>query len=234
MSRTVMAVIGVVVSLPLLFVIYLFTAASVPALDRVTISAGLGKPVAEIAMNRAGYGKASLPKLERVLRLDPQNGQAWSRRCANLDNKDPAAKLQQCQQALQLSHTESNLEGVADAQAAMHDPCTAEESYTRANRFNNASDTELLRNMGRSALECGHTASSIAIFEVAEDHDAKDNDEDDDGPANLKLDREWLVIANEANHNPKAAAVACIKAHPNWKSCHCFYVEGKVTCENRP
>jgi hypothetical protein len=230
-----MLLLGFAASLPILSVILLFNAAAFPSMDRLTLAlpTAMRKPVAEIAMNRVDAGSpANLHStLDRILRLDPENAEAWSRRCGNISLDDPAAKLQQCQQAVRFARTKANLGGVGVAQEALNDSCTAEESYTEANRIANASDTFLLRNMGRAALTCGHVVSSIAIFQVAEEHDAANSDT---GDQDLTLDREWLVIAHQANHDPKAAAAACTRAHPDWKGCNCFFQANTVTCTARP
>jgi hypothetical protein len=100
----------------------------------------------------------------------------------------------------------------------------------------NAGDSDILRNLGRAAYECGHWASSVVVFEVAEERDAKDaasgdgDDDDEDYKSDLRLDREWLVLANEANRNPKGAAAWCAKAHADWKSCDCAFDGKELKC----
>jgi len=240
MRKSVMVLIGVAACTPIAALASLFAAAHFSAMDRLTLAMPMSirVPVAQIAMDKVGYGKDSTTKIDRVIKLDPENPDAWSRRCGAFDDADsptfdPSLALTQCQKALSLQHTEDNFNGLGLAQEALKDYCAAEDSFTHANSLVNARDAYVLRNMGRAALECGHAASSVAIFEVAEETDAKDV-EDDDDKEDLLLDREWLVLANQANHDPAAATAACAKAHPDWKSCHCIPDGTGVKCTNAP
>jgi len=234
MRKSVMVLIGVAACAPIAALASLFAAAHFSAMDRLTLALPMSVrvPVAQIAMGKVGYGKDSTQKIDRVIKIDPENPDAWSRRC-NAFDYDPAVGLAHCQKALSLQYTEDNFNGLGLAQEGLKDYCAAEDSFTRANTLVNARDGYILRNMGRAALECGHAASSVAIFEVAEEADAKDV-EDDDDKDDLVLDREWLVLANQANHDPKAAAAACAKAHPDWKSCHCTFDGTGLKCANAP
>ncbi len=95
MRRIWMGLFIAVLCLPLAFTIYLFAAAKLPALDRVTLALPMGvrAPVAEIAMSKTGHGKDSAKKMDRVLQLDPNNSAAWERRCTSARGERRNPKL---------------------------------------------------------------------------------------------------------------------------------------------
>ncbi len=226
MRRPVFTLLVVMACTPLIAVTLLFAAASFAWMDRATMAmpAGVRGTVGELAMQVA---KESPGKTDRVLKLDPENPAGWANRCDTIADKDAARALDACAKAVALRPNEDTLNDLGRAQEANRDFCAAEDSFTRANSRVNAGDSDILRNLGRTAYECGHWASSVAVFEVAEEHDAKDvasgdgDDEDEDYKADLTLDREWLVLANQANGNPRGAAASCAKAHADWKNCQC-------------
>jgi tetratricopeptide (TPR) repeat protein len=173
--------------------------------------------------------------VDRSIRLDPENAEAWSRRCrieANGATKDTTS----CRTALRFDPSEWNYNGLGAVQEYAGDFCAAEDSYTRAiqKSFNNAL---LLRNMARAALRCGHPEASIAGFEVAEGLDAKDAadpDEAEFAKDDLLEDREYLVVAYGRAKQPDKAVAMCVKAHPDWKSCHCELAEKDRKCAEGP
>jgi tetratricopeptide (TPR) repeat protein len=221
------------------FVLLIIAAAKYPAMDTLTtkLPTELRTTVAELTLRNAGYGKDSVKGIDRTIKFDPDNADAWSRRChGNLDKTvyDQAA----CRRAVSLEPTAWNFNGLGATQEQAKDYCAAEDSYTNAIRAESNNATSL-RNMARAALRCGHVGASVAGFEVAEGLDAKaaadpDVDEEDDVKADLLADREYLAVAyGRTNQSSKVAAI-CTKAHPDWKNCRCELNETSVKCSNEP
>jgi tetratricopeptide (TPR) repeat protein len=235
MRRWVFTLLVLLACTPLIAMTLIFAAARFAWMDRVTLAlpSGVRTVVGQVA---ATIDPNTPATTDRVLRLDTENATAWSRRCYATATKTPSQALEACGKAVRLNPTETALNDLGLAQEANRDFCRAEDSFTRANTRVNARDAYILRNMGRAAYECGHWASSVAVFEVAEEVDAKyaaDDDDEDDGDYkdDLRLDREWLVLANTANKNPKDAAAWCAKAHADWKSCACAFDGKDLKCE---
>ncbi len=233
MRRILWGLLVFVVCLPLAFVLFLIPAAKFPAIDAFTrkLPTGIRSDVAELAMNNAGYGKDSSRTTDRALELDPDNPEAWSRRCHG-DGEEEKTNLEACRKAIALEPSAWNFDGLGTAQEQAKDYCAAEDSYTKAINVS-ANNATYLRNMARAALRCGHTAASVAGFEVAEGLDAKaaaSPDEDDEIKANLIADREYLSVAYGKTSQPAKATDACAKAHPGWKSCSCELNDNGVKC----
>jgi tetratricopeptide (TPR) repeat protein len=223
-------------SLPLVFVLLLFPAATYPAMDVITMKTPMAirGTVAELALKRAGYGKEAAKKLDRVLSLNPDDADAWSRRCQASDeaSADPAA----CQKAVMLDPSAWNFNSLGTTEEHLKKYCEAEDSYTQAVK-SSSNNAFFLRNMARAALRCGHPYSSIAGFEVAESLDAKtvadpNNDEDDlaEAKSDLATDREYLAVSYDQIKQPEKATVACTKVHTDWKICHCNLSDINVRC----
>jgi hypothetical protein len=212
-------------------------AAKYPAMDNFTLKlpADIQTTVGDLIMQKAGYGKDSTTRIDRALRFDPENADAWSRRChenVNGTTFDPAT----CRKAIALQPTAWNFDGLGAAQEKAKDFCAAEDSYTSAIRAA-ANEAYYLRNMARAALRCGHTGASIAGFEVAEGLDAKaaaNPDDDGDTKDDLLSDREYLAVAYDRNNQPAKAAAICTKAHGDWKTCHCDLTDSAVHCSEAP
>jgi tetratricopeptide (TPR) repeat protein len=226
-----------VVSLPLVFVLWLVAAARYPAMDANTMRLpdGIRSTVAELAMRNAGYGKDSANAIDRVIKLNPDNPDAWNRRCEVIVEKK-SGDFAPCRKAISLDSSAINYDRLGMAQENAKDFCAAEDSYTSAIRAaqNNA---EFLRDMGRAALRCGHTAASVVGFEVAEDLDIKqaaDPSEDDDTKADLLADREYLSVAYGRTNQPAKATATCAKAHLGWKACNCELTDTNVVCSDAP
>ena len=221
-----------------------------PALDPLTVHnpSFLRELVGEVAITWVGYGKDSPPKLDRILRLAPDNAEAWSRRCTRDNFSDPKAaveiSLADCTRAVALNRTEPNLNNLGLAQERSNNPCAAENSFTSANSSVNAAYPFVLRNMGRAALACGHTPAAIAGFEVAETKDAQDvavsaakhEDPEDleEEKADLTEDRDWLILAYGRNHDLARTNQMCSTAHPTWKTCTCNTSADTVKCSDQP
>ena len=178
-------------------------------------------------------GKDESKALDRVIRLDPENAEAWSWRCHARDNAT-AADEPACRKAIALGPTAWNFNGLGDVQEHAGEFCAAEDSYTRAVQAT-TNEALYLRNMARAAIRCGHTGASVAGFEVAEGLDAKaaaDPDEDELTKDDLRNDREYLTVAYDRAKQPDKAAVMCTKVHPEWKTCHCELTDSSVKCSN--
>jgi len=228
-----------VVCTPLALVSLLFAEAKLPAMDRLTLAEPMGvrSTIAEIAMGSVGYGKEAESKIGRVLKLDPENAGARSRECALASNTRRSDAVAVCKAAVSIEPDAANYDKLGEAQETSGDPCSAEDSFTSANSHVNGGSAFYLRDMGHAAFQCGRIVYSVAEFGAAEDLDAKavadpkeDADDLDDDKASLKLDREWLALAYSASKQPKLAAEACAKAHPEWKGCGCVLKDGNVAC----
>jgi tetratricopeptide (TPR) repeat protein len=238
MRPVLWALLVFVVCLPLAFVLYLVVAARYPGMDGFTakMPAPVGAAVAQIALQRARFSKDEGKVVERAIRLDPESADAWGRRC-RFDafegaTRDPAS----CRRALHLAPSEWNYNALGAVQERAGDFCAAEDSYTRAVQ-KGSNDVSFLRNMARAALRCGHPEAGIAGFEVAEGLDAKaaaDPDDVEDSKTDLLEDREFLVVAYGRARQPDKAAAMCIKAHSDWKSCHCDLTDKNVKCVEGP
>jgi tetratricopeptide (TPR) repeat protein len=229
--------LGPVVCLPLAFVLLIVLAAKYPAMDSDTtkLPEGIQTTVADLILQKTAYGKDAAKGIDRALRFDPENPDAWTRRChGRFDGTTP--DLATCRKAISLQPTAGNFNSLGAAQEKAKDFCAAEDSYTSAIR-EATNDAYYLRNMARAALRCGHTGASVAGFEVAEGLDAKaaaDPDEIDDVKDDLLADREYLAVAyDHANQSAKATAI-CTKAHTGWKACHCELTETSVKCSDAP
>jgi len=237
MRPVLWGLLGLVVCLPLAFVLVIVLAAKYPAMDTFTLKlpADIQTTVADLIMQKTGYGKDSAKGVDRALRFDPENADAWSRRChGNLDGTTSDAST--CRKAIALRPTAWNFNGLGAAQEKDKDFCAAEDSYTNAIRAAQ-NDAYYLRNMARAALRCGHTASSVAGFEVAEGLDAKaaaDPDDDGDTKDDLLSDREYLAVAYDRTSQPAKAAAICTKAHTDWKTCRCELTDSAVKCSEAP
>jgi tetratricopeptide (TPR) repeat protein len=237
MRPVLWGLLGFVVCLPLAFVLFIVFAARYPAMDTFTMKlpAAVQSTVSDLVVQKAGYGKESAQSIDRALRFDPDNPDAWTRRChGNLNEKtyDPAA----CRKAISLQPTAWNFNGLGAAQEQAKNFCAAEDSYTSAIRAESNSAYSL-RNMARAALRCGHPAASVAGFEVAEGLDAKavtDPDDEGDTLDDLRADREYLAVAYDRTSQPAKAAAICTKAHTGWRNCHCELSETSVKCSDTP
>jgi tetratricopeptide (TPR) repeat protein len=233
-----------VVCTPLVLVSLLFAEAMLPSLDAVTLHEPLGvrKTIAQIAANDAGYGKDAPVKLARVLRLDPENPEVWSRRCTDStypgEGKPPKDDaLAVCQHAAALDSSSYNWSNVGKAQEAAGKYCDAQQSYSRASEGLQQSDASNFRALGRSALLCGQSGIAIAELNLAQNTDGAgaanpnvDDDERELHKEGLQTDREWLTFAYANTKQPEQASKFCGLAHPDWQNCSCEVVKGEIKC----
>ena len=117
MRPVLWGLLGLVVCLPLAFVLLIITAAKYPAMDSTTIKlpADIQTTVGDLIMQKVGYGKDSAKGIDRALRFDPENADAWTRRCHNNfdgTTPDPAT----CRKAIALQPTAWNFNGLGAAQ----------------------------------------------------------------------------------------------------------------------
>ena len=230
-----------ILCLPMLFVIWLLLASRWSRMDAATMQAppSLRKTIAEMVLQKADYGKESLPALDRALRLDPQNGDAWSRRCGLPFDEDTAPSLKDCEAAVQFNKGPYDCYRLGRAQDALNNPCTAEDSFTQATSATASNpDYTYIDSMGRAALRCGHLPAGRAGLETAielEEKSLKDPEDHDDEIADTKkdmlTDREYLIVLYNREHENTLAAEACSATHPDWKSCNCdLDPKGLVAC----
>jgi hypothetical protein len=226
-----------VVCLPLAFVLLIVAAARYPSMDSftMTLPTAVRSAIADLTLRNAGFGKDSDKGIDRAIKLDPENSDAWTRRChggADETTFDQAA----CRKAISFDPSPWNYNGLGMSQEQAKDYCAAEDAYTSAIK-GEANSALFLRNMARAALRCGHLGASVAGFEVAEGLDAKtaaDPNEYEDVKGDLLADRQYLAVVYSLNKEPAKATATCTKIHPDWKSCHCDLTEKDVKCSNEP
>jgi tetratricopeptide (TPR) repeat protein len=223
-----------VLCLPMFFVLLLIPAAKYPAMDSLTMKLPMGvrRTVAELTLRRSGYGKDAAKGIDRVIKLDPESADAWTRLC-HAGKEGAENNMAACRRAIALNPSAWNFNGLGSAQERVKDYCDAEDSYTLAIK-ESTNDATYLRNMARAALRCGHIGASVAGFEVVEGLDAKaaasPDDDDDDTKADLASDREYLAVVYGRNGEPAKATAVCSKAHSDWKTCHCDLIDEAVKC----
>jgi hypothetical protein len=240
--RKVLVVLGVgVLSFPLLFVIWLLLAVRLPKMDALTMRMPMSvrSTVAASVLTNVPWGKKGSQGIDRVIALDSENADAWSRRCTNLWKDAGAAQLQACEKAVALQKTAPNLNNLGRAQEKMGDECAAEESFTQASSAaSSGTDYTYVENMGRASLRCGKAYDARAGLETAinlESRNLRAPDQDEDDIADYKedqlADREYLIVTFDRMHDSANAQTTCSVAHPDWKGCACSLdAKGKVAC----
>jgi hypothetical protein len=241
--RKVLVVLGVgVLSLPLVFVLWLLVAVRSPKMDSLTMRTPMSvrTAVAAAAVSSVPWGKEHLKGLQRVLALDPENAEAWGQVCKfQLIGETTPMRLQACQKAVALSSTAGNWEGLGEVQEAMGDECAAEESFTQAStKGSGGLAYAYVESMGRASLRCGKPYDARAGLEAAidlETRNLKEPDQEDDDIADYKedqrTDREYLVVTFDRLHDAAHAKSTCSEAHPDWRGCACSLdAKGKVAC----
>src|SRR6266481_8677799 len=83
MRLVLWGLLGLVVCLPLAFVLLIVLAAKYPAMDAFTMKlpAEVQTTIADLILQETDYGKDSAKGIDRALRFDPENPDAWTRRC---------------------------------------------------------------------------------------------------------------------------------------------------------
>jgi tetratricopeptide (TPR) repeat protein len=226
-----------VVCLPMAFVLLIIAAAKYPAMDALALNlpTSVRATVAELILRNAPYGNVSATLVDRAIKLDPENGDAWARRCHG-NGQETKYDQGACRKAIAIDPTAWNFNGLGTAQENAKDYCAAEDSYTNAIKAS-ANSSYSLRNMARAALRCGHIGASVAGFEVAEGLDAKaaaNPNDDDDVKNDLLSEREYLAVVYDRTNQPAKSATICAKAHPEWKACHCELTDTNVKCSDAP
>jgi len=184
--RKVLLVLGIaILCLPMLFVTWLLLASRWQKMDSSTAHAPLflRQTVTSVILQKATYGKESLPTIDRILRLDPQNVGAWQRRCST-SAWDKSPNLKDCEKAVKFGAGPADYYNLGHIQETTGDPCTAEDNYTEAVSATSSNpDSDYLEAMGRTALLCNHLPASRAGYEAAITTQQKwlsQNDQDED------------------------------------------------------
>lgn len=232
-----------VLCLPLTFVLWLMIAGAWPAMDRITLHLPMSirETVASVAMQNVGWGKNAQLKLQRVLRLSPDDATAWTRSCEMTAGKsgDRRGGVQTCERAVALDDSGWNFDHLGRAQERAGDECAAEESFTRASSKSSMGyEYGHVESMGRASLRCGDLYSARAGLEAAIDlqeksYKAPDQDPDDiDGTrADEKTDREYLIVTLDRLHETRLAKETCSQVHPEWGGCVCALdSKGEASC----
>jgi len=227
--------------LPMLFVSWLLLASRWAKMDAVTVRAPaiLRQTVAEVVLQKAGFGKKAAPFIDRALRLDPANAIAWRERCGAYSWDDSAPSLKDCRTAVVVDKEPEDYFNLGRALDYANDSCDAEDSYTLAvSATASHPDITYVESMGRAALRCGHLPAAKAGLQLAVDLGAKalnepddDNDEIADSKKDMLENEEYLVIAYHRGKDDTLAGQACTAAHPGWKGCRCdLDAKGVVAC----
>jgi tetratricopeptide (TPR) repeat protein len=237
MRPVLWGLLGLIVCLPLAFVLLIVAAAKYPAMDTFTMNlpAEVQTTVADLILRDTEYDEDQTRGIDRALKFDSASADAWSRLC-NAGGDKEISDVASCRKAIALNPSAWNFNQLGSAQEEARNYCEAEDSYTSAIRAY-SNEAIYLRNMARAALRCGHTGASVAGFEVAEGLDAKaiaDPDDDGDTKDDLLSDREYLAVAYDRTNQPAKATAICTKAHTDWKTRHCELTETSVKCSDTP
>ncbi len=231
---------------PVTLMTFVAAEARYPGLDPLTLHnpSFLREFVGEVAITWVGYGKDSASRLDRVLRLAPNNAEAWTRRCSEQNYAGLDQAFAACTKAVSLSPMQWNYNNLGRAQEKRHDPCAAEDSFNVANMKAAWADTYILREFGEASLECGHVAAAVNEFEQAEKKDAQqvavaaaENEDEDDlqeEKDDLATDRDWLILVYGRYGSMTEAAQMCSTVHPAWKTCSCNIGAKGVQCADHP
>ena len=238
--------LGVIVCLPLVLVSMLYAETYLPAFDRFTLAMPMSvrSMVAAGVLKTSGYGKEYEPKVRRALKIDPSSAEALGDVCDLETTGDPKPNaIADCKRAIDADPARDNWSSLARAQEKSGDVCTAAQSYETAHDKGSGGDSDDLRGMGRTELQCGHIPYSIAELLAARDLDtesykqvskeyAEDGKKADEAGEREDVDNanEWLSAAYSAANQPEESTDACLLAHPELKTCACFLVERKVRC----
>lgn len=249
MMRALMVLGVAVASVPLLFVLAMMSAVRWPSLDAKTANAPemFRTMVADTLMQGVGFGKDSLPAASRAVKINPENGAAWTRLCTTKLNDDDApvdSKLSDCLQSNRYDHTKWSEYRVARVYEMQGRECDAQAQYEKANNTGGLGENgyTMMEAMGRSSLRCGRElwAAKAELINSIEliDKDLKSpdaDDEDADEERNDQLqDRKYLSVALADLHDPAGARDSCLAVDKSWKSCSCSLdTKGQVSCEGK-
>jgi hypothetical protein len=240
--RKVLVGLGVgVLSLPLVFVLWLLVAVRLPQMDAFTIRmpSGVRSTVADVAMDRVPYGKAGLAGTHRVIALNPENQRAWDRLCGWESQDADAHGLKDCEKAVSMDDSAGNWDDLGEAQEAARNECAAADSYTKAaSKGSSGLYYGYAEHLGRASLRCGNYYDARAGLAAAidlEGKEIKDPDADEEDIANDKAsqltDREYLIVTMDHLQDADGAKASCSSAHPDWKGCACkLDAKGEVAC----
>lgn len=232
-------------SLPMICVGLVIAATRSPKMDATTMKmpAGIRAAIADGVLQSTPYSKAGIPGLMRVVRLDPNNGDAWRRLCFWKIESDAKEGLSTCQRAVAISGSGENWNNLGRVQENAGDHCAAADSFTTASaKTANSGAYVYVENMGRASLRCGRYYDARAGLETAVELETKaltkskdlgdDNEDIDDYKADRNDDREYLIVTYDRLHEAKLAAQTCSLVHPEWKRCACELDEdGDASCE---
>jgi tetratricopeptide (TPR) repeat protein len=230
--KVLLAVAVCVLSLPLIFVLWLLMAVRSPKLDAITMQMpdSVRSTVADAAMENVKAGKGWLPGIKRVIALDPHNVKAWDDLCDwESDNEGGEGGVKDCRTALSLHDSAPNWDNLGELQEDAGDDCAAADSYTKASSLGSSGTYyAYVEHLGRASLRCGKNYDARAGLAAAidlEDKSLKEDDNDDDDIADYKADqladREYLIVTLDRLHDTAGAKAVCSAAHPDWKSCVC-------------
>ena len=238
--RKFLVVAGIgVLCLPMLFVGWLLAASQWAKMDALTMHApdGMRSVVASLVMKKAGWGRDAFPMLERVMRLDPDNAEAWGRRCMVYSRgPQPEADVEACVKAVSLQPTPQMYTALGRADDRAGKECDAAEAFKTA-VHGQMRGYKAMERMGRAELKCGELPEAREGLETAV---LLENDrllgkgvtaaQIPQVKADLLTDREYLIVAYDGLKEAKLAKQMCSVAHVGWKGCVCGMEGGEVVC----
>jgi hypothetical protein len=236
--------IGILI-LPWLFVIWLFVAAHWSAMDTITAHAPvrLRKAVASVAMNNPPffYSPESKIFLSRIVKLDPDNGNAWERRCLDSEVTDHGVSLESCETAVRLQKDASSYRGLGDVQEFRGDFCAAEKSFKAGADLKPIQVPEMYsEDVGLTAFLCGDFEASRIGFETAiqlkrNEMISSTGNELSVADRNELLGMQLPLIAvYQRMKKDELAAQMCKQVYPDWKVCRCTIdVKGTTSCNDQ-
>jgi len=243
MMRKVLWVLGIaVLCLPMLFVSWLVAAARWSKMDAVTVHAPvmMRQAVASILLNKAGWGRDAFPIVGRVMRLDPDNADAWGRRCTVYSRGVvPQEDVDACVKAVSLTPTPQMYTALGRADERAGKECDAMEAFKQGAQ-GATRGYKRVEFLGRAALKCGdlvearpalETAVSVEDARMAGSH--VQAAQIAQAKADQMVDREYLIVAYDELKETKLKKQVCAAAHPGWKGCGCGMEGGEVSCKEK-
>jgi hypothetical protein len=228
-----------VLCLPMLFVCWLLAASRWSKMDALTMRAPMAMRgvVASVVLQKAGWGRDAFPMLDRVTRLDPDNADAWGRRCTVYSRgPQPEADVEACVKAVSLQPTPQMYMALGRADERAGKECDAAEAFKTAVR-GPVRGYKRTESMGRAALKCGDLVEAREGLETAVSVQAArlmDKTASDSQMTQVKTDqltdREYLIVTYDGLHEAKVAKHMCSVAHVGWKGCACGMEGGEVVC----
>lgn len=222
---------------PMVFSLFLLTAALWPKMDGLTQKMPVGfKAMIAGAIVRLGSGSDAENARAEKLDYDAakKSESFYMRRRYNLVDRTAGGTMTADQSG---RYTEI-LEDKAKTLEEKHNFCGAEDLYQKAaSAVASSNEYWHTQDMGRNALLCGDLPGARAALEASLEkadlyvkgiHD--DADDLQDTKDDIRGMQEMLVVVYDRQHEQKLSAASCKASHPEWKKCGCSVKDGNVSC----